>query len=74
MLTNAAKVLNQTVSGAEAAFADASSIAAWAKPSVSFVSSAGVMNGTGNNSFSPLGTYSRQQAFMTIVRLFESVK
>lgn len=74
MLTNAAKVLDQAVNSAETAYADAASIAAWAKPSVSFVSSAGVMNGTGNNSFSPLGTYSRQQAFMTIVRLFEAVK
>lgn len=51
-----------------------SDIADWAKPSASFVASMGVMNDTGNNNFSPKGAYSRQQAFMTIVRLFGFVK
>lgn len=74
MLTNAAKVLNQQVSVGEVAFGDASTIANWAKPSVNYVAATGVMNGTGNNSFSPKGNYSKQQAMMTIVRLFESVK
>lgn len=74
MLTNAAKVLDQQAKSSEVVYADESDIADWARPSISFVASMGVMNGTGNNNFSPKDTYSRQQAFMTIIRLFESVK
>ena len=31
------------------------------------------MNGTGNDSFSPRNTYTREQSYMTIYRLFVAV-
>lgn len=69
MLTNTAEVLGYDVLTDASKFADDSSIASWAKTSVDFVSMFEIMNGTGNNTFSPKGTYTRQQAFMTITRL-----
>lgn len=74
MLTNAAKALDQEITSSDVAYSDNASIGNWAKSSVNFVSSIKVMNGTGNNNFSPKDTYSKQQAFMTILRLFESIK
>lgn len=69
MLTNTAEVLGYDVLTDASAFADNSSIASWAKTSVDFVFMYDIMNGTGNNNFSPKGTYTRQQAYMTITRL-----
>ncbi|CAM4014569.1 S-layer homology domain-containing protein [Paenibacillus alkaliterrae] len=69
MLTNTAEVLGFDISAETSAFADNKSIAAWAKTGVDFVSAFGIMNGTGNNTFTPKGTYTRQQAYMTISRL-----
>lgn len=69
MLMNAASVLEADVSADAAAFSDNSSIAAWATAGVEFVSTYGIMNGTGSNTFTPKGTYTRQQAFTTILRL-----
>ncbi len=55
-------------------FVDDSDISNWAKQSVSFVSKLGIMNGVGDNKFSPKGSYTREQAYITIYRLFEKVK
>ena len=58
-------------------FTDKGQFADWASDSISYVSglsdpinSNRVMAGTGNGNFSPLGTYSRQQAIMTALRIF----
>ena len=48
-------------------------VADYAKDNVKYVQSIKVMNGTGNNNFSPLGYYTKQQAFVTMNRLFEAV-
>ncbi|WP_054026619.1 S-layer homology domain-containing protein [Bacillus sp. FJAT-28004] len=69
MLANTAEVLGYEVAADVSVFADNSSIASWAMLSVDFVSMYDVMKGTGNNMFSPKGTYTRQQAYMTIMRL-----
>ncbi|WP_138755699.1 S-layer homology domain-containing protein [Paenibacillus sinopodophylli] len=69
MLTNTVDVFGFDITGDPSTFADSKAIASWAKPSVDFVFTYGVMNGTGNNNFSPKGTYTRQQAFTTILRL-----
>lgn len=73
MLTNAAKALGADVSATEASYADKSSIDSWAKDAVNYVSKAKVMNGT-EQGFEPLGTYTRQQAFLTVYRLLEALK
>ena len=72
MLTRAAKVLDLTAGGTAAAFADSGDVADWAKEPVDFVSRLGVMGGVGNGKFAPAGTYTREQAIMTMLRLFEA--
>lgn len=74
MLTNAAEGLGYDIAADASAFADGSSVASWAKAGVDFVSTYGIMNGTGNNTFSPKGTYTRQQAYMTILRLNDALE
>lgn len=74
MLTKTAEALNYEVKTKSIVYADSSSIAAWAKAGVDFVSFYSIMNGTGKNSFSPLGTYTRQQAYLTIARLSETLE
>ena len=69
MLTRAAKVFGMDTAAKASAFADAGKIAAYAKESVDFVFEIGVMNGTGNDNFSPAGTYTREQSIMTVLRL-----
>lgn len=74
MLTKAAAELEYVVEAEPTTYGDNSSIASWALPGVEFVSAYGIMNGTGNHFFSPVGTYTRQQAYMTIWRLHQSLQ
>ena len=57
---------------APSGFADAAEIADWASASVDMVSSWRVMNGTGNERFSPLESYTREQAIATFLRLLQN--
>ncbi len=76
MLERTAKVLGLTsVSGVS--FNDSGSIASWATGSVAFVSGltdpvtgGKVMGGVSGGRFDPLGTYTREQAIATALRLF----
>lgn len=77
MLANAAGVLD--IKGGEAmSFADMNSAASWAQSSISTVTSivsttgARVMGGVGGDMFDPYGAYSRQQAILTVYRLYMS--
>jgi hypothetical protein len=56
-----------------ASFADNEEVANWAKNSLGYVSIKGIMGGVGNNKFEPKGTYTRQQAYITILRLYNSI-
>lgn len=80
MLTRTATALGVDVRRTGATFADANDIAAWAKEAVAFVSSsedrtnqAKIMGGTGDDRFSPLDGYTRQQAYITMKRLFNAI-
>lgn len=53
-------------------FRDAGDVSAWAKSSVAYVSSKGIMNGVGNNSFQPKAGFTREQAIVTFYRLIEA--
>jgi len=53
-------------------FADDAEIADWAKHTVYSVVSANIMSGTGTG-FSPLGSYTAEQAVSTIERLYNSI-
>ncbi|MFD0868195.1 WG repeat-containing protein [Paenibacillus residui] len=71
MLRNTANVLDLDTAAPPASFADNELIAGWAYDSVAYVVSRGIMNGVGNNEFDPKGSYTRQQAYLTILRLFD---
>lgn len=73
MLANTAKALGVDTTSKEAEFADSSSIDSWAKDAVNYVSSSKIMNGTGKG-FEAKENYTRQQAYITIFRLFEAIK
>ena len=73
-LMRSAKVLGMdTTKITAAAFVDGSEVGVWFTDAVNFVYQINVMSGTGNNTFSPLGTYTREQSYITIYRLFQAV-
>ena len=45
----------------------------WAAPYIGWAYQRGVMNGTGNNMFTPQGKYSREQSFATVYRLYRAM-
>lgn len=76
MIQRAASVL--TVGGGtdSPTFTDTKNSPSWAVSAIAFTSSlksssgARVMGGVGNNAFDPTGTFTRQQAILTVYRLF----
>ena len=70
MLTVTAKLGGIAAGGTAPAFSDGSTIAAWAKEYVAFVASAGIMNGVSGGRFAPLSFYTREQAYLTMERIF----
>lgn len=54
-----------------AAFADNGSISGWALEAVGRVQAGGVMSGVGENMFSPKGNYTREQAVITVMRIYD---
>lgn len=73
MLMRAAKVLDMNSTGTgNTDFSDSEQVASWAAEAVDYICKAGIMNGKGD-SFDPTGSYSREQSFMTIYRLFQRV-
>ena len=73
MLTRAANVLGMETSAKPSFFADSGRISEYAKENVDFVFGAGIMKGTGNAMFDPAGYYSREQAYMTALRLYNAL-
>ena len=78
MLYNAAKLLG-IESTSDNTIADADSVSSWAGTAVSFVSSVedkttgnAVMGGVGGSRFNPKGTYTKEQAILTMIRLFRA--
>ncbi|QOR35277.1 S-layer homology domain-containing protein [Clostridium sp. 'deep sea'] len=74
ILTNVARVLGADVNGVGKKFADDGDITNYAKASVDYVSSKGIMGAMGNNKFGPKTTYTRQQSYITLLRLFNALK
>jgi len=75
MLANAAKVMG-IKAGTAPTFKDMDKAASWAQDAIKTVTAIkastgnNVMNGTGNDQFSPLATYTREQSILTVYRLF----
>ena len=74
ILVRLADALGQPLPEGTASFADNSSIASWAIEAVGRAKAGGIMDGTGNNQFSPQGAYTREQSIMTAYRLFETMQ
>ena len=55
-------------------FADNSSISAWARNSVAFMSDKGIVSGVGDNRFDPQGSASIEQALSISLRMLENLK
>lgn len=73
MLTATAVALGENTQAAMPSFADDSKISSWAKPYIGYVFKVKVMSGVGANQFDPTGGYQRQQAYMTILRLYKEI-
>lgn len=81
MLQRTAKVLGfVTPNATEVKFSDSSKFPGWAVEPIKFISSMvdkttnkRVMGGTGNNHFSNTDTYTREQSYLTILRLFNAI-
>ena len=54
-------------------FTDRADIADWALEDVALMSQLGIMNGMGDGRFDPLGTYTEEQCFISLLRLYETV-
>ncbi|MCD8239246.1 MAG: S-layer homology domain-containing protein [Clostridiales bacterium] len=53
-------------------FADGSEIDSWARYEIYTVYNLGIMTGDTQNNFDPLGTYTREQAYATFLRLYKA--
>lgn len=75
LLMRGAAILGMdTTSVQNANFADSGEVGVWFTDAVNYVNQIQVMGGTGNNNFSPLGSYSREQSYMTMHRLFQNLE
>ncbi|MGI5962295.1 MAG: S-layer homology domain-containing protein [Lawsonibacter sp.] len=71
MLVKLAQVMGKPLPAHAATFGDRAKISAWAVDAVGQVQGSGIMSGTGNNLFSPTGSYTREQSIVTMQRLLE---
>ena len=66
MIMNTCRVIGFDVDNPPASgFADIGSASSWAVDGINFVRANGIMQGTGNNYFSPKATYTREQSIIT---------
>jgi hypothetical protein len=69
----AAIALGAADTAAPTSFTDQDQVASWAEDALGFVVANGIMNGTGDNTFSPQDMYTRQQAYVTMIRLYDAM-
>ncbi len=74
ILSNLSEVLGNSLSSVKPTFADNAQISGWALDAVGQVQSAGIMNGTGGNQFTPHGSYTREQSIITMLNLYRTAK
>jgi len=71
MLNRMLKVLEvDTPQGEAPKYADGDKIGSWAMEDVNAVSAAGIMNGVGEEKFSPEDTYTLEQSVLTMLRIY----
>ena len=79
MLARAAKLLKLEAAGEEKSFDDRASFADWAAEGIGAITrivggGTPVMQGVSESLFAPLGTYTREQAALTMLRLFRAMQ
>jgi len=70
MLSATARAYGKDITASTPSYVDTADIANWALPYTGYVYNVSVMRGVGGNKFNPKGGYQRQQAYMTMYRLF----
>lgn len=73
MLTATASALRKNTTASFPSFSDGDFVSDWAKPYIGYVFDVKIMSGVGNNKFDPKGGYQRQQAYMTMLRLYNQL-
>ena len=73
IMSRVADLLGLNLTGDSSVFADDADIASYAKDAVGALANAGIINGTGNDCFSPLGTVTRAQAAKVAYELMDAV-
>jgi len=71
MLSRLADVIGKQFPENETKFDDKDIISEYAVQAVGGAEAAGIMNGTGDNKFSPKGAYTREQSIITILRMYD---
>ena len=71
MLARLSEALGMPLVKKAATFDDNSSISSWAIERVGQMQASGIMSGTGNNKFTPKGSYSREQSVITFIRVYD---
>ncbi|MFI3249902.1 MAG: WG repeat-containing protein [Eubacteriales bacterium] len=75
MLKNMVTVAGKsTTPSAQVSVEDVASIATWALDAVSFVSEAGIMSTSGGDNFAPTSSYTRQQSYLTVLKVLEAIQ
>ena len=74
ILVRLADAMGKPLPEGTASFADNASISSWAIDAVGRAKAGGIMDGTGNNTFSPQGAYTREQSILTVMRLYERMQ
>ena len=74
MLARLAEAIGNPLPKTAPAFADNGSVSDWAFEAVGQVQAGGIMNGTGDNNFSPDEPYTREQSIVTILRMYNVLK
>ena len=71
MLSRLANALGRPLTSVQTTFADSAQVSSWAFNAVGQVQTTGIMQGVGDNTFLPRGSYTREQSIATIVRTFD---
>lgn len=73
MLARLANAVGKPFVKKAASFSDKDKISAWATEAVGQVQAAGIMGGTGKNTFAPKDPYTREQCVITALRTYDAV-
>ena len=74
MLSRLAETMGQPFPDKESTFADKGNFESWSAARIGQIQAAGIMDGVGNNTFSPKTDYTREQSITTMLRMFNKMK